>query len=628
MKKIFRMASLAVFGAVMAVSCTDTWDDHYENGQTSGTTTMAYLQAHASEFAEVIKAAGYEEKLSSSQMLTILAPQNGSFDKNALLQMIADGNKKEVVERFIENHLMLYPVSLNNEPKLVSLLNDKKIQFGTLADNTIEDVPVLEPNIVCSNGVVHVMQDEINYKPNVLEQIKSNYEKYLADNGLEDSNDIISLYTFLRKYDADSLDELHSVEFGQDEYGNVVYSDSVMIRNNTVLKSLKADIYTEDSAFWAIDPGVANYQKLYNEALKYFNFNIAYAESQERRDSMQRYFAQFHTIGEFFFNANTNEGDIESKTTKGDSLTTTMFNRRTWKLHNYKAPFKPKGILSNVDETQTCSNGYVFKFADGTPSTSGSETETETETESSTDTSFPISVYDAFFHDIRIETQPTTMVQPTGRNSSEEWTVDNTSTKMWYSTSNDSVTNGYMKIEGNGITGKPTVSFKLSNTYSGTYDIYIVMLPWSVFNPIYDEEGNLDTSNMIPVKFKSYLFEADENNVIPYLTNNVNVDNFTSGNDGRPNFVEYKHATMVDTVFVGTHTFNYCYEHTSSSSAYLKLALERSVAERNQGLFDNKFLIDFIYLFPHEEGVDPKSRFQDRFIQKTDEEPRFIKQRP
>jgi hypothetical protein len=156
---------------------------------------------------------------------------------------------------------------------------------------------------------------------------------------------------------------------------------------------------------------------------------------------------------------------------------------------------------------------------------------------------------------------------------------------------------------------KPVVSFKLSNTLSGTYDIYIVMLPWNVDNP------DVDPAAMIPVKFKSYLYEADEKNVIPYLNNSENVHNFTP-----TGYVVYDDPTRVDTIFVGTHTFKYCYQYTSASSSYLKLSLERSTSERTQGKFDNKYLLDFIYLVPHRDDVDPTQRFK-REEEATEETP-------
>ena len=607
MKKIGRLATLAVFGAVLTVSCTDNWDDHYDDAVQSGGTTLSYLQEHASDFAEVLKAAGYDEKLKSSQVLTILAPQDDSFDKDALLAMIEAGDKEDVVKRFLDNHIMLYPVSLNNDPKTVNLLNEKKVHFGTLDDKLIEGVRVVKENIVCGNGIIHILESDIEYKPNVMEGLQDNYKRYLAEKGIEDSDDIISLYNFLKKYDADSLDEAHSVEFGMDEMGNTIYSDSVMIRNNTILRTLNAYLYREDSIYWAIDPGVENYQRLYNEALTFYNFNDAYAEDVVRRDSMQRFYAQTSIIGEFFFNANLNQGDAEAETTRGDSLVTTQYSRRDWKHHCYKAPFT-EGILSKIDDKLECSNGYVFSWPDFQDTSDPINDESSEGSESS---ALPLSVYDAFFHDIKIQTNLSTRVPYVeGRLANLQWTNDKTSTQVNNGTSNDSVSNGYLKVEATSPANKPLISFGLSNTLSGTYDIYIVILPWSVYDP------EVDPAKMIPVKFKSWLFEADAKNEITYLPNDPTVHNFTPGRD---DFVDCIHATMVDTVYVGTHTFQYCYKNTSAQSSYLKLSLERTAAERTQGRYDNKFLIDFIYLVPHREGEDPKERFQDRFKQPAED---------
>ena len=587
MKKLFRMATLAVCGAMMIVSCTDTWDDHYEAlpGTGTGGTTMEYLNTHASDFAEILKAAGFDANLNSSQVFTILAPKNGSFDKKALLAQLASGDKDQVVDRFIKNHVLLYNISLNNEEKDAYLLNEKRVHFGTLNDMLIDDVTVEEPNIVCGNGIIHVMADAVRYKASVYEQIEDNFKQYLADNNLEDDGTIVSLYNFLKKYDHDSLDPNRSVEYGQDEDGNIIYSDSFIIRNNQVLRALNAYLYREDSTYWVIDPGVEAYQKLYNKAFELFKFNDAYAEDVTRRDSMQNYYAQYNIIGELFYNANINEAKVIENVpeSKGDSLVTTSYNRWDWKHHSYKDVFSSDGILGNIDEKQECSNGYVFTQPQGSD--------------------MPYTLYDAFFHDVQIQTGPSTLVPEVGggRSANDEWTKSSTFLGYYNNLSNDSVSNGYYRVEGRGVMQKPTLSFRLSNTLSGTYDIYICVLPWNVYDPDVLEE------EMIPVKFKAMLFEADEHDVIPYLKNSENAYNFTPGTNDFVECWKNKSTSKVDTVFVGTHTFNYCYRYTGASGAYLKLSLERSIAERNHQpypLYDNKFLIDFILLKPHRE-VEP-----------------------
>ena len=206
MKKLFRMATLAVCGAMFFASCTDTWDDHYEDTVGTSGSTMDYLTTHASDFAEILKAAGFDKNLNSSQVLTILAPQNDSFNKDELLRQIASGDKKGVVERFLENHILLYNVSMNNEEKKVNLLNEKKVHFGTLAEMEIDGVKsMLHQNVVCGNGIIHILYDDISYKASVYEQLSDNFKKYLEDNGLEDDGKTVSLYNFLKTYDMTRL---------------------------------------------------------------------------------------------------------------------------------------------------------------------------------------------------------------------------------------------------------------------------------------------------------------------------------------------------------------------------------------------------------------------------------------
>lgn len=592
-KNSFRMAIVAVCGALLGASCTDTWDDHYGSDVMSGEgTTLSYLQANASDFAEVLQAAGYAEKLGSSQMMTILAPQNGSFDKDALLKMIADGEKKDVVDRFIENHILLYNVSLNNDEKTAYLLNDKKVQFGTLADKKIGGVDVLKENIVCGNGIIHILDGDIEYDYNVYERLAANYKAYLAENGLTADDDVISLYSFMKQFDIDSLDETHSVVFGQDEFGNIVYSDSVIIRDNSLLRNFRAYLYREDSLYWVLDPGVEAYQKFYNEAKTYYNFNKALSAEESVRDSLQRHVTQFNLVSELLYNAKLNKGDAEKKTTRGDSLVTTTFRQSDWKHHNYKAPFTaPKGILSNVENVIECSNGYIFQL----PKPSSLDDESAN--------TLPITVYDAFFHEVKIETDDRTVVGQAydGRKASEQWTNESTSTRITHSANADSISGSYFRVQAAGTVSQPMVSFKLSNTLSGTYDIYIVMLPWTVYNE------NATAANLLPVKFKATLYEANENSVIPYLDKDENAYKFNPG--GNDDVVLYSNTTKVDTVYVGTHTFKYCYQYTNGGlSAYLKLDLKRANNERNT--YSNSYLIDFIYLVPHRDDVDPKERFK------------------
>ena len=89
-KKSFRVGALAVAGALAIASCTDDWNEHYEGtattiGQSYAGTTMGYLQSQSnlSDFVEVLKATGYVAELNDPQVLTVLAPVNGSSIRTA-----------------------------------------------------------------------------------------------------------------------------------------------------------------------------------------------------------------------------------------------------------------------------------------------------------------------------------------------------------------------------------------------------------------------------------------------------------------------------------------------------------------------------------------------------------------
>ena len=102
-KKALSLGVLAFAGLFALYSCADKWEDHYETvqGETYQGTLFDYLESQSeqlSDFAEILKAVGYDYNLSSDQMFTVWAPVNGSFDKEALLTMIENG---ESVSRLI-----------------------------------------------------------------------------------------------------------------------------------------------------------------------------------------------------------------------------------------------------------------------------------------------------------------------------------------------------------------------------------------------------------------------------------------------------------------------------------------------------------------------------------------------
>ena len=101
-KNTLRMGIIAAAGAAAMISCTDTWDDHYDSASMSGFngTTMQAIEKNAPDFAAVIKAVGFDRELNSDNVYTIWAPM--SFNKDSILE-VAKKDSAAVVDRFIKN---------------------------------------------------------------------------------------------------------------------------------------------------------------------------------------------------------------------------------------------------------------------------------------------------------------------------------------------------------------------------------------------------------------------------------------------------------------------------------------------------------------------------------------------
>ena len=132
-------------------ACSD-WSDHYEGadgGEGSGATLWEQLKADAqlSDFCEVLEqtkvfrmhkktSISYAELLNSGEAFTVVAPVNGTFDKDAYLQLVQTNQGDSIVEKFfVKNHLSGVLASLTPTEKSMLLVNAKRVSIG---DNGIE----------------------------------------------------------------------------------------------------------------------------------------------------------------------------------------------------------------------------------------------------------------------------------------------------------------------------------------------------------------------------------------------------------------------------------------------------------------------------------------------------------
>ena len=161
--------------AVAVAGCTD-WDDHYEGTTESGSQLTLWQQmqdnVQISDFCTLLQetkvfrmhkktAVSYADLLNGGQSFTVIAPVNGTFDLDSLLDIIKTNQGDSVVEKsFVLNHIARSPISLKSVKQNVLMLNNKYVE---MEGNLIQDINVVESNCHAVNGVLHVVEKPLPY---------------------------------------------------------------------------------------------------------------------------------------------------------------------------------------------------------------------------------------------------------------------------------------------------------------------------------------------------------------------------------------------------------------------------------------------------------------------------------
>lgn len=583
-KNTVRAGVIALITSVSLGSCSDTWDDHYESlsGLTYDGSLLGYLQDNPdlSDFVEVVKASGFDKDLASNQVLTVIAPKNGSFDKQYYLNLIQNGRKKEVIDEFIKNHICRYNISMGAEEQTVTMMNKKNVKLGTISEGTIEEENVDKMNVSCSNGVVHVIDGYLPYQYNIYEFLakdwRDNYTPAEPLPALDENGEAVevelppyeTLYGYLSEMYVDSLDEPRSVSRGVDENGDQIWVDSVVISNNKILRRLDAYLYREDSTYITLLPDFDAYNRRFQGIKGLFNFNVSYNSDKAVRDSVQRYWAHYYSLCDLSYNMGQHQ-NIHTQ----DSLFSTAFSRWSWPYNVYYNPYEAEGIMSSVYETIDCSNGQVCRVHE-----------------------YPFDVYTNVFKKITLEGESRYYIYEDGENQFTNKT----------STSYNTVANAADTISGSGYlhvvpaqsSRQTELTFQLPNTLSGQYDIYIKFLPYQVYAPEDTEHTNL------PIRFRCSLYERNANNGAFPAYNRATVDFYSNPEKKERNF--QTDPNCIDSLYIGTYKFNYCYLNTTPGVLF---KIQSNVTSGVAKQFTKEMLIDKIVLIPNRERHDDDGLF-------------------
>lgn len=436
--KHFLVAGLVCCGMATALTACSDWDDHYSGSSVTeggNLTLWEQLESNSqlSDFREVLQktkvfrmhkktSVSYADLLSGGQAFTVVAPLNGSFNKDSLLQLVETNQGDSIVEKFfVLNHLSRTLSSITAEKKSMMLLNAKHVKMD---GSSIEGVTVSQANCHAKNGILHVVNQPLPYQ----------YSLYEA---LCDMPKLSSVGQALRIYDEDYFDADASVSSGIVE-GVPVYVDSVVIERNRFLWRIGL-IAAEDSTYWVVAPEAEGWQKAWDEAQQYFRYD----EKVLKRDSIQHYWTTHALLHDAVYN-------MTDQKSVNDSLISVPYDRLKPEYHVFYKPFQPGGILSQATPIE-CSNGILYKTAE-----------------------WPFTPEQTYFKELWSEGEQTALI-----------TAEKDCTYNIRRLATDSISEGaYLDILPATATSNWDLTFRVNNTLSGTYDICAVVLPKSVANQV------------------------------------------------------------------------------------------------------------------------------------------------
>lgn len=501
------MIVAAIFAAT---SCSD-FSDYNETPSTGNMSADKTLwenisqNENLSDFAALVKKAGFDTALSQSHFYTVWAPANGTFDAQAL--MAEDSTK--VLKEFVKNHIADYNHVISGAiDERIKVLNEKSYDFVGDGSYTYDGLNITTLNQPSINGIMHILNGAAQFYPNI-------YEHATSAEGLD------SVVNYFKRYEIQTLDTKNSV-LGPTVNGKQTYIDSVMIVTNTAFDMLNAKVSKEDSSYTMLAPTNEAWVAQYNKVKKYFNY-IATTSAQDideakstssaptstvtidpayQSDSM----AVLGVVGNLLYNNNNYYNDWLKEEGKQpyDTLRSTTFGYFS----------NPEEIMSHTISKSKMSNGE-FRVVD----------------------SLAFRPWEAWA--MPIEINPRNSKTWTGASSTVQINSD-LFDEIGYKPKNENQSNlEYYWVTPLSGYGKPQLDVKLSRVLSTTYNIYVVLAPSKDYGV--DADGNVFRK---PNQLDFTLSYCDAKGKLQTMKLNQKVEN---------------NPYKVDTVAVGTFTFPVAY---------------------------------------------------------------------
>lgn len=572
---LFSVSALVTMLIFSFSSCQDDWEDHYDSGYPSPEGALTLYEHIAkrpelSDFKSVIDSVRvfanhrltdlhYSDVLNADQFYTVWAPVNGTFNKDSLLNLCQTVHGDSLVEQhFLKNHIARYRhSSVDEEDESVIMLNKKTLG---VKDGKMENVTFEEPNVPAKNGILHVLGGSVSYYYNIYEALFS-LDKYAH------------LGEYMRSYQIDEFDEINSLAVGIVD-GKTVYIDSVFITQNLLLNRF-GYIDSEDSTYWMIVPSKEIWDSLYTEAKSYYNFGAI-----NKADSIHNYWSHYALIQDLVYNPSV-------QVSMQDSLMSTTYNKYDPKYHVYYNPYDEGGLFSDFSDSMVCSNGTIYEVDH-----------------------WPFDKTKTYFLPIQVEAE--------GRIYEDYETATKTLRLERRSVAADSVSGGYLSVTPQTTYDAYYVVYEIPSVLSGEYDVCVVMLPKTVYNP--DYSPSKDKKQFRPNKFTAEIFYTgtdgkeysvtsnskyiyDETSPANYVKSSSSEASFLFDCNFNPNTASTRAFTndpySVDTIKLATIKFPTC--NYGQTKVTTRIKIINNIRSNQTNAYNAEMFIDCFYLKPHVE---------------------------
>ena len=483
----------------------------------------------------------YKDLLNSSRVFTVWAPKDGTYDEEKWLKLLEEGKNELVEKQFVRNHIACFNYNGAYATSEKLQLYNQKYAVYDAANNKFMGVDISDgeyKNIASVNGTLHLLEGEAPYSPSLRELIEITPE----------TSDLCQYIL-----DKDTLEFRESWSTpGSTVNGQIQYVDSYFVESNKILPYVAMN---EDSLSAAIIPSNTAWQEAIDKISPFYNYKETYVYYDDdaakyvtdtiKADSLQELYTKEVIFDNMFYSLREQRGfdytTADVNTVKNffetaDSLVSTAYYYSSRTGHQHAPDCR---VLTEGKTPLKGSNGYAF-ITDH----------------------FNFKANKAWQYDIIVEAEYTSYYNqrlskyylPEGGLVYHSVTDGNR---------NDSVkgrvrNNAYIEYVPVNASSKQTVAYDLPSVLSGTYDIYVVIVP----------ENMTDPSNKNP---KCNQFNA---------TLQYDLDSKGKASTIKSDKTFKSDPSKVDTILLFENfKFPYCYDHIRNSYQVLSLQVVRSVAE-------------------------------------------------